>query len=233
MRPHLRRRDHARHQQETFMSHATPARRKLDDPPTRDAVAGDAAVIEFVKLPGGTPLKHAVPAYTATARILHWITALVIALMIPLGVIIANDWGGPLRDRLYGLHESLGTLLIPLILARLVHRLTNPPLPLPPDIPPLQRLAAHATHLGLYALLVAQPLVGWIATSAYGAPVTVLGLFALPPIAPENHAFAELLFRLHGLIGLAIAGLVAAHVGAALYHHVVRKDRVLMRMISG
>jgi cytochrome b561 len=38
---------------------------------------------------------------------------------------------------------------------------------------------------------------------------------------------------LHGLIGLSIAGLVAAHVGAALYHHVVRKDRVLMRMITG
>jgi cytochrome b561 len=215
------------------MPAATPARRKPDSAPTRVPVAGDAAVIEFLKLSGGTPLQQAVPAYTATARVLHWITALVIALMIPLGVIIANDWGGPLQDWLFGLHQTLGTLLMPLVLLRLAHRLTNPPLPLPHDIAAPQRFAAHATHLALYALLLAQPLVGWIATSAYGAPIAVLGLFALPPIAPENHAFAEQLFRLHGLIGFAIAGLVAAHVGAALYHHLVRKDRVLMRMISG
>jgi cytochrome b561 len=215
------------------MSNATPAMRKHDYTPTRAPMAGDAAVIEFLKLSGGTPLKNAVPAYTVTARVLHWITALVIALMIPLGVVIGNDWGGPLQDSLYGLHETLGTLLIPLVLARLVYRLTNPPLPLPHDIAAPQRFAAHATHVGLYALLVAQPLVGWIATSASGAPVTVLGLFVLPAIAPENHAFSEQLFTLHGLLGLAIAGLVAVHIGAALYHHVVRKDRVLMRMIRG
>jgi cytochrome b561 len=213
------------------MPAATPARRKPDYAPTRVPMAGDTAVIEFLK--GGTPPQHAVPAYTVTARVLHWVTALVIALMIPLGVIIANDWGGPLQDWLLGLHETLGTLLMPLVLLRLVHRLTNPPLPLPHDIAAPQRLAAHATHLALYALLVAQPLVGWIANSAYGAPIKVLGVFALPPIAPENHAFGEQLSRLHDLIGFAIAGLVAAHVGAALYHHVVRKDRVLMRMISG
>jgi cytochrome b561 len=153
--------------------------------------------------------------------------------MIPLGVMIANDWGGPLRSSLYGLHETLGALLIPIVLARLGHRLTNPSLPLPQDIPALQRFAAHMAHVGLYALLVAQPLVGWIAMSASGAPVTVLGLFALPPIAQENRVFSEQLVVLHGLIGLSIAGLVAVHVGAALYHHVVRKDRVLMRMTAG
>jgi cytochrome b561 len=76
-------------------------------------------------------------------------------------------------------------------------------------------------------------LVGWIAVSASGMPVTVLGLLALPPIAPENRAFSEQLFELHGLIGFAIAGLVAMHIGAALYHHLVRKDRILMRMITG
>ena len=60
-----------------------------------------------------------------------------------------------------------------------------------------------------------------------------LSLFALPPIVPENRVFREQRFVLHGLIWLAVAGFVAAHIGAALYHHVVRKDRVLMRMITG
>ena len=202
----------------------------------RFPIALDAAVIELTKPRSPAvinPTIAAIPAYTVTARVLHWITALVIGLMIPLGVMIGNDWGGPLRSSLYGLHETLGALLVPIVLARLGHRLTNPPLRLPQDIPALQRFAALMTHVGLYALLVAQPLVGWIAMSASGWPVTLLGLFALPPIAQENRVFSEQFFVLHGLIGLSIAGLVAAHVGAALYHHVVRKDRVLMRMITG
>jgi cytochrome b561 len=173
------------------------------------------------------------PAYTTTARSLHWVTALVILLMIPLGVVIAKDWGGRLQDGLYGLHESLGTLLIPIMVARVVHRLRNPPLPLPDDIPAPQRFTAHATHVGLYALLLAQPVVGWIATSAYRAPIVVLDLFTLPPIAPENRAFSDELFLVHRAMGLAIAGLVAMHIGAAVHHRLVRRDQVLMRMIKG
>jgi cytochrome b561 len=218
------------------MSDAAHAVRQLGHLSVRLPIAVEAAVIEFTKprLPAViNPMGAVIPAYTVTARVLHWITALVIGLMIPLGVMIGNDWGGPLRSSFYGLHETLGALLIPIVLARLGHRLTNPPLPLPQDIPALQRFAAYMTHIGLYVLLVAQPLIGWIAMSASGAPITVLGLFALPPIAQENRVFSEQLFVLHGLIGLSIAGLVAAHVGAALYHHVVRKDRVLMRMITG
>jgi cytochrome b561 len=218
------------------MSNAANAARELDRPWARIPIAADATVIEFAKprLPAViSPTRATVPAYTVTARLLHWFAALVVAAMIPLGAIIGNDWGGRLQDTLYGLHEGLGALLIPVVLVRLGYRLMNPPLPLPGNIPTLQRLAAHATHVGLHALLIAQPLVGWTASSASGAPITAFGVFALPPIAPENPLLAEHLFVLHGVIGISITGLVVAHIGAALYHHLVRKDRVLMRMITG
>jgi cytochrome b561 len=180
-------------------------------------------------------ITHAVitPAYTLTARVLHWITAFLILSMIPLGVVIANEWGGSAQDSLYDLHRSIEAAVIPLVILRIIYRWTHPPLPLPDDIAVAQKLAAHATHAGLYALLIAQPFTGWIATSAYRAPVTVFGWFELPPICPENRAFSEQLFFIHGLIGIAIACLAAAHIGAALYHHFVRKDRILMRMIIG
>ena len=173
------------------------------------------------------------PAYTITARILHWVTAVLILSTIPLGLIIANDWGGSLQDFLYDLHRSIGALIIPLILLRLIYRWTNPPLPLPGDIPAIQQFAAHATHWCLYALLLVQPLVGWIATSAFRAPITVFGWFELPPIWPENRVLSEQMFSIHGLIGMVIAGLLAVHIGGALFHHLVRKDGVLMRMITG
>ena len=172
-------------------------------------------------------------AYSTTARTLHWITAALVLFMLPLGVVITNEWGGPLQDPLYDLHRSIGTVIIPLVILRLGYRLLHPPLPLPEDIPPLQQSAARATHWGLYALLVVQPFVGWIATSAYRASIMVFGLFELPPIWPQDRPLSERLFVVHALIGAAIACLAAVHIGAALYHHFVRKDRVLMRMITG
>src|SRR5260221_408381 len=96
-------------------------------------------------------------AYSLTARALHWITAALVLTTIPLGVVIVNEWGGPLQDPLYDLHRSIGALLILVIIVRLGYRLTHPPLPLPDDIPPMQRVAARATHWALYGLLVVQP----------------------------------------------------------------------------
>jgi cytochrome b561 len=175
----------------------------------------------------------AAPGYTLTARVLHWIIAVLVLLMIPGGFIIANEWGGPAQTFLYNLHKSIGATLIPLVVIRLLFRLGNPPPPLPNDIPAVQKLAAHATHWALYALILAQPLVGYIMTSAYPAPVPFFGLFNLPAFWPANRALSEQLSAVHLYLGLAIATVAAVHIGAALFHHFVRKDRVLMRMVSG
>ena len=55
--------------------------------------------------------------YTATARVLHWITAILVLAQIVLGILIANKWTGAWQDQLYDLHKSNGAVLIPIILA--------------------------------------------------------------------------------------------------------------------
>ena len=172
-------------------------------------------------------------AYSLTARVLHWITALLVLVLLPLGVVIANEWGGRLQDALYNLHRSIGATVLLLVIVRLGYRLTHPPLPLPDDISPMQRTAALTTHRTLYGLLIVQPLVGWLATSAYGASIRVFGLFELPPIWYQQRALSDQLFVVHSALAVIIACLVATHVGAALHHHFVRRDCVLMRMITG
>jgi cytochrome b561 len=175
----------------------------------------------------------AVPAYSVTARVLHWITAVLVLALVPLGFVIANEAGGSQQERLYDLHKSLGALLVPIIILRLLVRFASPPAPLPGDIPALQQFAAHVTHWALYALVLFQGLIGWIGTSAYPAPVPFFGLFNMPALWSENRALSEQLLTLHRWCGITIAIVVTIHVAAALYHHFVRKDRVLMRMLSG
>lgn len=171
--------------------------------------------------------------YTATARALHWITAAIVIALIPGGLYMANAEPGPVQDLAFHLHRSLGIVLLPLMLVRFAWRLGNPPPPLPRDIPARQRAAAQAVHGILYALLIVQPLVGWIATSAYRAPILVFWLIELPPIWPQDRAFSEALFGLHRTFGILIALLATAHILAALYHHFIRRDDVLVRMLRG
>ncbi|MCC6891131.1 MAG: cytochrome b [Hyphomicrobiales bacterium] len=175
----------------------------------------------------------ALTGYTLTARVLHWLVAALVLVMVPVGIVIANEWGGPVQDFLYNLHKSIGVTLIPIVILRLFYRLTNPPPPLPSDIPAIQQFAAYTTHWALYALILIQPMIGYLMTSAYPAPVPFFGLFNLPAIWPADRAFSERLSVVHLYLGIAIAAVAAMHISAALYHHFVRKDRVLMRMITG
>lgn len=171
--------------------------------------------------------------YSLTARTLHWITATLVLINLPLGVVIANKLGGPLQDWLYNLHRSIGATVIPVILVRFLYRLTHRAPPLPADMPPIQQLAAHGNHWLLYGLLIVQPFLGWIGTSAFPAPIVVFGLFQLPPLWWEDRPFSDLILTVHAVTGLTIALLVVAHIGAALYHHYVRKDDILARMTTG
>jgi cytochrome b561 len=174
--------------------------------------------------------------YSPTARRFHWLTVLLVAIMIPLGLYMV--WRGKvtnfdaLTGRLYDLHKLGGFAVLWLVVARLVYRFRNGA---PPDEPTLewwQKAASHLTHWGLYALLLAVPLLGWLGVSLYGAR-TIFGLISLPPLAGQNQDAATTVFLLHFLGALAMAGMIMAHVGAALFHHFVRGDGVLRRMLPG
>src|SRR5262245_51194441 len=173
------------------------------------------------------------PAYTLTARIFHWVTAALVLSMIPFGIIMLRIESGPTQDLLFNLHRSIGVILVPIVVLRLFYRVKNPPLPLPAEIPMVQRGVAHGVHWMLYLLLIVQPIIGWIGTSAYRAPIGVFWLFTLPPIWPEDKAFSEAMFKVHTNLGFLIAILICAHIGGALFHHFIQKDRTLMRMITG
>lgn len=173
----------------------------------------------------------AVGRYGGVARALHWSTAVLVIAMIPAGFSLLSLPAGPIQDAGFLLHRSSGVLLFVLTAARLGWRLAHPPPRLPASIPAAQRAIAHAVHVALYALLFAMPLVGWWATSAYGAPISVFGLFVLPPLVAQDRAVAEQAFALHGALGIAMAALIAAHAGAALHHHFFKRDGVLRRML--
>src|SRR5437764_179307 len=95
-----------------------------------------------------------VRAYTPVARLLHWMTAGLVLVLIPMGLVMVQLLEpGPTQNFLFALHESLGVTLMAVIYVRLVYRLTHPPAPLPLEIPAFYRIAGPSVHYLLYALL--------------------------------------------------------------------------------
>lgn len=170
--------------------------------------------------------------YSMTARSFHWITAALVLTMVPAGFIMGLVGQGPLQDQLFHFHRGVGVVLAVLTLARLIYRLANPPPPLP-ALPGWQIMVSKAVHWAFYGLLLINPLVGWVGTSAYGAAIEVFGLFTVPAIIAQDKKLAEQIFEVHEAIGIAMAVLIAVHIAAALYHHFGRRDEVLRRMLPG
>jgi cytochrome b561 len=176
---------------------------------------------------------YAVPGeeYSGFAKLLHWVIAACVLFIIPAGITMGLLPDGNAKNALYVLHRSFGALVLALMLIRLTYRLVNG-VPAPePTLTSMQRIVSHVVHLTLYALLIAQPIIGWVATSAYGAQISVFGLFTLPALVGKDETLATPLFAVHQLIGLVIAGLLVMHIGAALYHYFIRRDGVLQRML--
>ncbi|TWS94272.1 cytochrome b [Reyranella sp. CPCC 100927] len=172
-----------------------------------------------------------VARYTPVARLLHWTTAVLVLATIPMGFVLLDLPPGRLQNTLFDVHRSIGVLLFVLVAVRLAWRLTHPPPPLPAGVPAWQHLASAAVHHLLYAILLIQPIIGWWGTSAFGAPINVFWLFELPALVGKDEPTAKQILAWHGIIGITLSVAIAIHIGAALFHHFVRRDGVLRRML--
>jgi superoxide oxidase len=113
-------------------------------------------------------------------------------------------------------------------LLRLLWRAVNPKPADPPGTPAWQ---ARAAHVALYAATLAVPLSGILDRWARGRPFALFGLVPLP--APFTPPFGRFWGEAHEVLANLLLLVVAAHVAAALRHHLVLRDGVLRRMLPG
>ncbi|WP_194792009.1 cytochrome b [Pseudomonas sp. UFMG81] len=167
-------------------------------------------------------------AFHPLARLVHWLMAVLILAMLFIGVTMVGDLSTR-HPLMVELHKATGLALLVLVIVRIALRLSLAHPPLPRELPPVQRLAAGASHLLLYALMLAMPLLGWAMLSAGGYPRPL----QLPAIAPHDLQLYAVLRQAHGWAGYLLFATVLVHLGAALMHALVRRDGVLRSMWPG
>lgn len=171
-------------------------------------------------------------AFGRISRWLHWVTAALVLVLFGLGWYMEDLAPTPRTFEIYALHKSIGLTVLAVALVRIVWRLSNPrPRHLGGDSR-AERVAAHAAHVALYALLIAVPLAGWIMSSAADIPITWFSLFQVPYLTGPSEAMLDLWRTVHWALGLALAVLVILHVAAALRHHLVLGNDTLRRMLG-
>lgn len=176
--------------------------------------------------------------YSFTWRVLHWLIALLVMILIPVGLWMtsrgeANIWDD-LANLLYAWHKAIGFTVLCLMVLRLAIRLRTGHPPYPASMSHLLVLAANTVHRLMYVLLLVVPLLGWAGVTAFPALITLGGyhLPAFPFVAP-NETLAKQLFEIHGTLALILAALIIGHIGAAFMHLLIKRDGIFQRMWFG
>ncbi|MCR8550214.1 cytochrome b/b6 domain-containing protein [Salipiger sp. P9] len=185
------------------------------------------------------PLANSTTTYGPLARAFHWLIALGILLMIPLGWIahlapMQDADQIALKTALFSAHKTLGVALFLLALLRILWALVQPkPVPLHPHRKG-ETLLAEAIHWVLYAALVIVPLSGWVEHAATDGFAPILWPFGQNlPFVPSSPQVAETAATVHFLSQWALVGALALHIAGVLKHTVLDRDATLARMARG
>jgi cytochrome b561 len=92
------------------------------------------------------------------------------------------------------------------------------------------RVASRAGHLALYALMIAMPVSGYLGSTAGGRAVSWFGLLELPRLVAKDRSLAVAASWAHLVFAWMLAFVLAAHLGAVVWHAIIKRDSVLTRM---
>ncbi|MBT0957077.1 cytochrome b/b6 domain-containing protein [Alphaproteobacteria bacterium KMM 3653] len=178
-------------------------------------------------------------AYGSVTKTFHWLTALLILTLIPLGLIaerMGYDTAQALETKalLFSIHKTLGVTAFFVALLRILWALTQPKPGLLHAEKKAESFLAELVHWALYASLVLVPLTGWIhhaATTGFAPIFWPLGQNL--PFVGKDEGTAALFGGLHGVFAKVLIASLLLHIAGALKHHVIDKDATLKRMWFG
>ena len=178
--------------------------------------------------------------YNGIQRLLHWLVALMVIGLLTSGFMIyflefdgvTRMLGEANRNLLYKYHKTFGLIVLALMALRLFIRLERGKPRYEYEINLAQRLLAAVVQYLFYVLLIAQAILGWLATDARSYPVEFFNWFVpdLIPRSGEMDQFGDMIYTAHAYVGWALVVLIVLHVGGALKHWLVDNDGVISRM---
>ena len=162
--------------------------------------------------------------------LLHWVMAILIIGLLAVGIYMTRIPISAQMLKFYGWHKEWGILALMLVTVRLAWRFRSIT-PSLTSLPHWEAIAARSAHWAFYLFMFALPICGWLITSAAGLPVSFFGWFVLPDLISPNEEQRVLFTNIHKWLGYGLIATFFLHVSAALKHHFINKDDIMLRML--
>ena len=178
-------------------------------------------------------LKDSRTSYGLISIIFHWVCAPLILFVFGLGVYMRGlDYYSPWYHRGPELHIALGVLIFILMSLRLLWRARSLSLDPIPTIPKSTLLAATLVKYVIYFAVFAICITGYLITTAEGSGARFFGLFSVPATLELSADNIDRAGFLHKYIAWSLIAIVILHAAAALFHHFIKRDKTLVRMLK-
>jgi cytochrome b561 len=175
-------------------------------------------------------LKNTFNAYGVVSKLFHWLVAIVIISMLVFGFLMDDIGGIENKYVMRDLHKASGVVALCLILMRVFWRLVNQAVQPDSSMPHILQIAAKMGHFLLYVFMLLMPISGILMVTLKGREINMYGLFSIPSVV-EQPAIGHFFKIVHETTAVALATLLTLHIIVAFYHHFIRKDDTLKRML--
>lgn len=176
------------------------------------------------------PIKNTDDRYGLMTILIHWLMAIIIIGLLALGLYMADLPISPAKLKYYGWHKEFGLLVLMLVIVRVTWRLRNIN-PTLANLPRWEELAARSVHWLFYFFMFANPITGWLISSAAGLPVSFFGLFTFPTLIAASEPNRIFFTGIHEWLAYGLIATVCLHVAAAFKHFLIDRDHIMQRML--
>ncbi|MCC2626191.1 MAG: cytochrome [Burkholderiales bacterium] len=173
--------------------------------------------------------------YTATAKILHWLMAILIILQLLTAYLFLafdNETLKPYAGILYFLHFNIGFSILLLFILRVCWRLTHKIPPYPPSLHPKEITIANLGHIVIYVLIGTLVLTGILRYNIHSGAFHYFNFITIPAIiTTHNQILYSIIAVTHNLSGDLLLAIIAIHIAMAIRHQIIDKNNILQRMV--
>ena len=173
-------------------------------------------------------IKNTITEYGVISKILHWVSALLLFIQIPLGFYLVDLDFGEQRINIENIHIIIGLSLFYLVIIRLLIKIFNPTPKLEPSIFKGQKFLAKLNHLLLYVTILSITISGILKKLFNGETLVI---FFKEIRIKDNFELADQFYNIHIYSNYTIVALISLHVLAVIAHRLLFKDNLLKRML--
>ena len=173
-------------------------------------------------------VKNTLTEYGLISKLLHWISAILLFVQIPLGFYLVDLDFGAERLNIENIHVLIGLSIFYLVIFRLLSKIINPTPKLNPSIFKGQKFLAKLNHVLLYVTILSVTISGILKKLFNGETLTII--FREIQIN-ENFDLADQFYEIHILSNYTLIGLIVLHISAVIIHKLFFGDNLLKRIL--